>query len=193
MKKLFLPFVLIALFVMPVIGQNTFNKGDRVINLSLGLGNRIYSGAAYSKVTPALAGSFEVGVKDELFDENSSLGVGGYIGYTGSQYTYGPGYGWKYSDLIIGARGSVHYQLVENLDSYAGAMLGYDIVSSKTFGSGIYTSNATSSGFDFALYVGGRYYFNEKVAGLLELGYGIAYFNIGVAIKLKSCSINSGE
>ena len=184
MKKLFLPFVLIALFVMPSMGQNTFNKGDKVLNLTAGLGNRLYSGAAYSKITPALAGSFEVGVKDDLFDENSSLGIGGYVGYTGAEYNFGPEYGWKYTDIIIGARGSVHYQFIESLDSYAGLMLGYDIVSSKTFGTGTVVGNATASGFDFALYVGGRYYFTEKIAGLLELGYGIAYFNVGVAIKL---------
>ena len=183
MKKLFLLFILVAIMEIPSHSQNTFNKGDKVVNLTIGLGNRLYSGTAYSNITPAIAGSFEVGVKDELFDENSSLGVGGYVGYTGAEFSYGPGYGWKYTDVIIGARGSVHYQFIESLDSYAGLMLGYDIVSSKTFGTGTF-GDATSSGFDFALYAGGRYYFTEKIAGLLELGYGIAYFNVGVAIKL---------
>lgn len=184
MKKLILPFVLIALFILPGIGQNTFVMGDKVLNLSVGLGNRLYSGAAYSNITPAIAGSIEVGIKDDLFDEYSSLGVGAYVGYTGAKYTYGPGYGWKYSDIVLGARGSVHYQFIESLDSYAGVMLGYDIVNSKTFGNGTVIGNATGSGFDFALYVGGRYYFTEQIAGLLELGYGIAYFNVGVAIKI---------
>ena len=184
MKKIILLLIVTALFIMQGNAQNTFNKGDKVVNLTVGLGNRLYSGGAYSKITPALAGSFEVGVKDELFDENSSLGVGGYIGYTGAEYNFGSGYGWKYTDLVIGARGSVHYQFIENLDSYAGVMLGYDIVSSKTFGSGTFVGNATASGFDFALYAGGRYYFTERIAGVLELGYGIAYFNVGVAIKL---------
>lgn len=183
MKKLFLPLILIALFVLPSQAQNTFVKGDRVVNLTVGLGNRLYSGAAYSNITPALAGSFELGVKDDLFDENSSLGVGAYVGYTGAEFSYGPGYGYKYSNIIIGARGAVHYQLIESLDSYAGLMLGYNIVSDKTFGTGTF-GNPDASEFDFALYVGGRYYFTERIAGVLELGYGISYFNIGVAIKL---------
>ena len=184
MKKYFLSLIAIALFALPGQAQNTFNKGDKVLNLAIGLGNRLYSGSAYSKITPAISGSFEVGVIDELFDENSSLGVGGYVGYTSAEYTYGPGYGWKYTDIVIGARGLVHYQLVDDLDSYAGAMLGYDIVSSKTFGTGVFDGSASASGVDFALFVGGRYYFTEKIAGLLELGYGIAYLNLGVAIKL---------
>lgn len=184
MKKLFLSLVVIALFLLPGQAQNTFNYGDKVVNLGIGLGSRIYSGSAYSKITPAISGSFEVGIKDDLFDEYSSLGVGGYMGYTSAEYTYGPGYGWKYTDFVIGARGLVHYQLIDDLDSYAGAMLGYDIVSSKTFGNGTFAGSASSSGLDVALFIGGRYYFTEKIAGLLELGYGIAYLNIGVAIKL---------
>ncbi|HAH23767.1 MAG TPA: hypothetical protein DCL77_08420, partial [Prolixibacteraceae bacterium] len=95
-----------------------------------------------------------------------------------------PGYGWKYSDIIIGARGAVHYQFIDHLDTYAGLMLGYDIVSSKTFGTGVFSGNATSSGFKFDVFVGGRYYFTDKFAGLVELGSGISYVNIGVAIKL---------
>lgn len=184
MKKYFLSLIAMAFFALPSQAQNTFVKGDKVVNLAIGLGNRLYSGNSYSSITPAISGSFEVGVIDELFDENSSLGVGGYVGYTSATYTYGSGYGWKYSDIIIGARGSVHYQLVDNLDSYAGVMLGYDIVSAKTFGTTVFDGGATASGVDFALYVGGRYYFTEKIAALLELGYGIAYLNLGVAIKL---------
>ena len=111
MKKFFLPLLALALFVVPATAQNTFNKGDKVVNLTVGLGNGLYSGSAFSNVTPAIASSFEYGVKDELFDENSSLGVGGYLGYTGPKYDSGLGFGWKYSDIIIGARGAVHYQV----------------------------------------------------------------------------------
>ena len=67
-------------------------------------------------------------------------------------------------------------------------MLGYDIVSAKSFGTfggmGVFNENASGSAFNFEAFVGGRYYFTDKLAGLLELGSGIAYVNIGVAIKL---------
>ncbi|MGE5395421.1 MAG: hypothetical protein ACM3P1_11810 [Candidatus Saccharibacteria bacterium] len=184
MKKFLLPLIAIALFVMQGYSQNAFVKGDKVVNLSIGLGSGLYKGSGYSNVTPAIAGSYEIGVVDNLFDENSSLGVGGYLGYTGAKYNFGAGYGWKYSDIIIGARGAVHYQFVDRLDTYAGLMLGYDIVSSKTYGTGVFSGNASTSGFVLPVFVGGRYYFSDKFAGLVELGTSISYLNIGVAIKL---------
>ena len=178
MKRI-LPF-LIALFItVSANAQNTFNEGDNVLNLGIGLGSTLYTGAFYSSSIPPISASYEVGVKDELFDENSSLGVGGYLGYSSSNYRYS-GYNSGFSNFILGARGSVHYQLIDQLDTYAGLMLGYRIVSWNNDG----LSSAASSGFTSAFYVGGRYYFNETFAGMLELGYGIAYLNIGVAIKL---------
>ena len=184
MKKFFLPLIVIALFVMQGNSQNTFNKGDKVVNLTVGFGNHLYSGSGFSNVTPALAGSFEVGVKDELFDANSSLGIGGYVGYTSAKSNYA-GAGFKYSDIILGVRGALHYQLVEKLDTYAGLMLGYDIVSAKYYGTiGAYSGNATASKLAFSFFLGGRYYFNDRFAGLVELGVGITNLNIGVAIKL---------
>lgn len=183
MKKFILPFILIAFFVMQGRAQNTFVMGDNVLNLTVGFGNSIYSGGAYSNTTPAIAASYERGVMDDVFDPYSSIGVGGYLGYTGSEFTYGPGYGWDYTSFIIGARGSLHYQVIDQLDSYTGLMLGYNIVSTKTFGSGPFNTDASGSELIVAWYLGGRYYFTESVAGLLELGFGVAYVNVGVAIK----------
>lgn len=182
MKKFLLPLVAVALFVMQGYSQDIFVKGDRVVNLSVGLGSGLYRGSAFSDVTPAIAGSFEVGVIDNLFDENSSLGVGGYLGYTGARQNFAGGY-FKYSDIILGARGAVHYQFIDKLDTYGGLMLAYDIVSSKTTGTA-FDASASSSGFVLDIFVGGRYYFTDQVAGLVEIGSGIAYFNIGIAYKL---------
>lgn len=182
MKKFLLPLIAIALFIMQGYSQDIFIKGDRVLNLSVGLGSGLYRGSAYSSVTPAIAASYEVAVKDELFDANSSLGVGGYLGYTGAKQNFSGG-NYKYSDIILGARGAVHYQFIDNLDTYAGLMLGYDIVNSKTTGTSIDVS-ASASGFVLDIFVGGRYYFSDNIAGLVEIGSGISYFNIGVAIKL---------
>jgi hypothetical protein len=64
-------------------------------------------------------------------------------------------------------------------------MLGYDIVSAKSFGTmGTYAGSATASGLAYSWFLGGRYYFNEKFAGLLELGYGISYITVGLAIDI---------
>ncbi|MFW6289676.1 MAG: hypothetical protein ACOC0R_01810, partial [Mariniphaga sp.] len=88
-----------------------------------------------------------------------------------------------FSNFLLGARGALHYQFIEQLDTYAGLMLGYRVVSWNTSASGVNFATAAASGFLSAFYIGGRYYFNENIAAMLELGYGIAYLNLGVAIK----------
>lgn len=185
MKKRILS-VLFALFLTASLSaQNTFNEGDKVLNLGLGFGSSLYTGAYYTNKIPPVSASFEIGIKDELFDENSSLGVGGYLGYTGAKWEY-QGWGWKYSSFIIGGRGALHYQFIDNFDTYTGLMLGFDVVSSSSYGSqGMWDQHSNaSSGLTYSWFVGGRYYFSEQFAGLIELGYGVAYLNIGIAIKL---------
>jgi len=44
--------------------------------------------------------------------------------------------------------------------------------------------SASNSSMAFAFYLGGRYYINDKFGVMAELGYGIAYLNIGVALRL---------
>jgi hypothetical protein len=176
---------LLLLSAITLTAQNTFNKGDKVLNLAVGIGNRLYTGSHYSGLTPPISASLEVGVKDNLFDDKSSLGIGGFVGYAGAKWDQA-GHGWKYSDYILGVKGALHYQLIDKLDTYTGILLGYDIVSAKWYGSGSeWVNTGSSSGFAWSWFLGGRYYFTDKVAGLIELGYGISYFKVGVALKLK--------
>jgi hypothetical protein len=164
-------------------GQNTFNKGDKVVNLGIGFGSTIYNGSHFTSKTPPISGTFELGIKDNLFDEKSSLGVGGYLGYRGAKWEES-GWGWKYTSIVIGIRGAVHYQLIDQLDTYTGIMLGYNISSASAFGTSNPGTSASSGGLTASWYVGGRYYFTDKIAGMVELGYGVAILNLGVAIKL---------
>ncbi|MBD8387395.1 hypothetical protein [Dysgonomonas sp. BGC7] len=186
MKKIVLTFVCILTSFMVASAQNTFSKDDKVINVGIGFGSTLHTGSGYSTKIPPITGSFEVCIIDELFDSKSSLGVGGYVGYASSEYKYSIGYisefKYKYSDFIIGARGALHYQLVDKLDTYAGLALGYDIVSGST--SGAYDGySASASGIDFGAFLGARYYFTDKLAGMAELGYDLAVFKIGIAYK----------
>ena len=185
MRKFLLTLLVSGMLVFSAQAQNTFGKGDMVLNLGLGLGSTLYSGSHYTNRTPPISASFEVGVKDQLFDEKSSLGIGGYLGYTGAKWDY-QGWGWNYTSIIIGPRGILHYQLLDKLDSYTGLLLAYNVVSSKTFGSSGMWNNysASASGLTFSWFLGGRYYFNNNIAGLLELGYGVSYLNLGVAFRL---------
>lgn len=163
-------------------------KGDKILNLGLGLGSALYHGSYYKTSVPPISASFEVIIKDDLFDSKGAIGIGGYLGYSAnkSTYNYGGGtYGWKYSNIIIGPRGYLHYNLMDKLDTYAGAMVGYWISSNKEYGT-IQTGYSAGSygGVIFSGFIGARYFFNDNLAGMVELGSGIAYLNLGVALKL---------
>jgi hypothetical protein len=161
-------------------------KGDKILNLGLGLGSRLYSGSYYTGTVPPVSASLEFVTKDDLFDGKGALGFGGYIGYSAYKWEYN-NWGWKYTNTIIGPRGTLHYNFIDKLDTYTGLLLGYNIVTSKEFGNSIpgYDYSSSSSGIIWSWYAGGRYYFTDKLAGMLELGYGISYLNIGIAFKIK--------
>ncbi len=184
MKKL-LVFTVALLFTLPVLRaqESMFNLGDNVLNLGIGLGNTLYSGSYYTKGVPPVSVSFEHAVADEIL-EKGVIGVAGYLGYSSYKYDY-LGWGYKYSNIIVGAGGLFHYPLVDKLDTYAGVLLGYNIASATEFGTPTgWDYGATSGGFIFSGFVGARYYFAEQFAAFAQLGYGIAYLTLGVSIRL---------
>ena len=185
MKKLFITLS-IAVLCAPFISaqENIFKVDDKVVNLGLGIGSTFYTGRYYKSSVPPLSVSFEKGIKDEVL-EKGVIGVGGYLGYSAYKYQVLE-WGWKYTTIILGARGSFHYPLVDNIDTYTGILIGYQIVSSKEFGtftSGL-NNSAAGSRVIWSWYAGGRYYFSEKMAVMAEIGYGITYLNLGVALNL---------
>ena len=185
MKKFTSILLVSFLFISFLTAQDMhFSKGDKVVNLGIGLGSRLYTGLYYTGSVPPVSISFEKGIKDNIL-EKGVIGVGGYLGYSAYKWEYS-GYGWKYSNIIIGARGNFHYPLVDKLDTYLGLLIGYNIVTTKEFGTNTsgFTYNTSSGGVVWSGYIGGRYYFNEKIAGLIELGSGISYLTLGVGIKL---------
>lgn len=181
MKKVILS--LLSLLVVSAVSAQSFNKGDKVLNLGIGLGSTVYSGSGYKITIPPVSASFEYGVVDNLFDEKSSIGVGGYLGYTASKYEWGTNYDYKYSSAIVGVRGSFHYSFIEKLDTYTGLSLGYNIVSAKSDYKELGSYSAQGSEMYLGWYLGARYYFKETFGVMAELGYDIAYLNIGVAFK----------
>jgi hypothetical protein len=189
MKKVLLFFAAIFL-----VSQFNFSqdlpvvKGDKIINAGIGFGSALYSGTGWSSTIPPLSVSFEQIIMDEVIDKGL-IGVGGYVGYASYKWEYnymGYDWGYKYSNFILGARGTFHYPLIKKLDTYTGLMIGFEVVSAKEFGDidPLYSYDVSQSGLVWSWYAGGRYFFNEKWAGMLELGYGITYLNLGVALKL---------
>lgn len=178
MKKIIIS--LLGLLVFAGASAQSFNKGDVVLNLGVGFGNTLY-GSGYKMTVPPLSASFEYGIVDNLFDEKSSIGVGGYFGYAASKYDW-HNVDYKISSAIIGARGSFHYSFVEKLDTYTGLSLGYNIVSHKDKDNNGW-DGVKSSALYLGWYAGARYYFTDSFAVMGEVGYDVAYLNVGVAFK----------
>lgn len=156
-------------------------KGEKIINVGIGFIKTFPRGNLEKLTLPPIPISFEYIVKDELFDANSSLGLGGIIGYTSAKHDY---WNIKYSRLIIGARGYIHYAFVDKLDTYSGIMLGYKSDVTKYSNSGSPNSKFTDGKPTLNLFAGCRYFFNDKIGGMAELGWGTSIVTLGVAIKL---------
>ena len=149
MKKILLLFVIA--FAVSEMANAQHAAGDKNLNLGVGLGNQL---AAGSGIIPPVSASFEVGIKD-------NISVGGYLGFTASEFDWGGAEPWKYRYTIIGARGSYHVDLLgnEKIDTYGGVMLGYYIFSADWGNSGIKGTGASSA--FFSAFVGGRYAFSQ--------------------------------
>ena len=167
--------------------QSAFAKGDKVINLGVGLPTYL-GGSGYSMSMPLISGSFEYGIVDNLIDGKASVGVGGYVGYTANKYTYKylDNFGYKYSYFIIGPRGAFHYSPIPALDAYGGGMFGYTVIGSSSFGTFHESDtkyNVNDSNISYSVFVGARYYFADGISAFTELGYGIAPIEIGISFK----------
>jgi hypothetical protein len=182
MKKLTLLFVAVVFSLSQMYAQeSTFAKGDKVLNLGIGFGGR-YTGTGMTTSVPPIGASFEVGVKDGVL-EKGSIGVGGMLAYSSHKWEYS-GWGWKYTSIVIGARGTFHYPLANKLDTYTGLLLGYDISTAKEFGvSSGYNYDSSYGGLTYAWFAGARYYFSDAFAAFAELGVGVTILNIGVTLK----------
>lgn len=175
MKKLFASIFACLIFATASIAQSeNFNKGDKIINAGIGFINTLNTGSYWKTKVPPISGSFEYAIIDNLFNDRSGIGVGAYVGYSSQKYEYYNS-SISYSDLVIGARGSFHYQFVNKLDTYAGLMIGYDIVSGD--------GDAISSGVALGYYIGARYYFTDNFAVMSEIGDNIALITLGVSFK----------
>jgi hypothetical protein len=179
MKRILLISVLLVLALSISFGQMAYKKGDQVANLGIGLGG--FAGA-YGSGGIAITGGYESGITE-------NISIGGTVGYSSSSETVWGDYGWKYTYILIAARGAYHYDLLHNpnIDTYGGILLGYNIVSSKVTGTLPYYgwdgSSASASFLEFGIFVGGRYYFDPHWAVQAELGYGLGILNVGIAYK----------
>ncbi|PZX46447.1 hypothetical protein [Algoriphagus chordae] len=180
MKKFIIIFMLAL--CLPFIGSaQEFQKGSKVISLGLGLGSSVGHDLTYGSQIPTISAQYEQGVWD--IGGPGVISLGGYIGF--KSYSNNADIGkskWNYT--LVGVRSAYHFNMLEvdNLDLYAGAMLGFYFENySGPSGS---TYNANNS-VGLSLYAGGRYYFSDNFGGFAEVGYGVSYLTVGVAFKLQ--------
>lgn len=191
MKKIFKIIVVglaLALFIPTTsVKAQPFDQGDIVISAGIGLGATWYTGTYYKTTVPPIWLTGDYCLMEDLGPGN--LGVGAYLGYSAYKSTWHyltETYGWKYTTFIIGVRGTYHFvDLVNNLDLYGGILLGGRILSSKYYGSDLYSSyhSATGSGVAYSFFAGARYLFTPNIGVMAELGYGIAYLSLGVSFR----------
>ncbi len=171
------PLALFAVLILAsgvAVGQNAYMKGNNLIHGGIGFG---LAGIFGDATIPPITVGYEMG-----FEEKISLG--GLVGYSGSTFK-GFGWEWKYSYILIGARGAYHFlENNKDWDAYGGVLLGYNIVSVSESGAAGFGISAGTSYLLFGLYGGGRYYLNPRLSLYGELGYGAGFVTVGVAYKL---------
>ncbi len=185
MKKVLFSLIAVLLFSTVLLSaKGPYTRDHSDLNIGVGFGSTLYGDAAI----PPITASYEIPLPvDSPSDITKKISVGGVAGIsmTESDYYFGT---YSYTHIIIGARGSYHFYNEGNIDAYGGLMIGYNIVSSsyesKSGHSDYGHSTSAGSGITYSAYVGGRYYFSDSFGAFLELGYGLAYLNLGVTLKL---------
>ncbi len=189
MKNLIFALTCIAalLFTNQTIAQNAnFSKGQTDINIGIGLFATMY-GSGVNTSIPPVGFSLDKGITDKF-------SVGGYLGFSTAKsdvisFSDGTEASWKFKYIVVGARGSYHFKLIDKMDTYAGLMLGWN-AAKATFSSNdpaleaLIDTEPSAGGFTWAAHIGARYSINEKIGAFAELGYGVSVLTIGATIKL---------
>jgi opacity protein-like surface antigen len=127
---------------------------------------------------PPISATAEYGITDEI-------SVGGYVATALSTVHFNTGaQSYNVGDIrhvIIGGRGLYHFDLLPSLDTYAGAMLGYNSVSTHDDGA----TTAQKSDITYTVMAGARYRLANTLGTFLELGYGVSVVNIGINLKFN--------
>jgi hypothetical protein len=181
MRKFFAVFVLgVILNSACVFAQTSFLPGgnpnfkgkDLYVGAHLGLGGGFYGGLG-----PVV--NVEYGIL-------SNLGITGSVGFFGYSYQPAATYTWTYTQIPIIVGANYHFDLlkVKQLDTWVGVGFGY-VVASWTSTDAAFNTFSSGSYFTWDGRLGARYYFSDKLAAKVELGYwALGYLRVGVDFKL---------
>lgn len=188
LHKLALKTTFIALLFLTTLHcfsqNNHFKKGQATLQAGIGFISTLDNtnnnglGISYPLTVPPLSLVADVGITDEI-------SIGGYLATAKSNVYYQDLFQkiklGTLSHFIIGVRGLYHFQLLDALDTYGGAMLGYNALKAK----GYDDSEGKDAGITYTLLVGARYPFAKRAGAFIEIGYGVSAINIGLALQVK--------
>jgi hypothetical protein len=187
MKKAILLFIFNFIIGISFGQLSQFKKGQTDLQFGVGLVSTL-NAAIYDAsngdikekwTTPPVSLSIDYGVTDEI-----SIGL--YLGKAASTIKILGDEAEKDKYTIIGIRGLYHFEVHEKFDTYGGLMLG--VTSLKWTQPNYFDEDdpykGTKSLLGYQLVLGGRYRFQQNAGVFLELGYGVAIFNLGLNIKL---------
>lgn len=158
MKKIILFALLLSATVWASAQEPVFVKGDRAVNLGVGL-------TRFGMVSV----SAEQGIYDGIL-ETGCIGAGIYAG---------AGYSFWSADFnfVGGLRGTFHYPIIEKFDTYVGVDVGIQY--------NLDLNSADNLWPDGGGFLGARYAYSEKFSLFLEVGYSsIGYLVGGLAFRL---------
>lgn len=163
---------LFALCVSSLVFAQEFEIGDNIISGRIGIGSSFGDGGSGN---PGYSIDYERGIWDVGEDV---ISLGGYLGV--KTFDFNGIIDGKATYTIIGVRGAYHFNSLnlEDFDIYGGAMVSLNSVSFSGVG------NTLGSNLGLTIFGGGRYYFSDNWAASVELGYGVAFVNLGVSYKL---------
>jgi hypothetical protein len=186
-KNTILVFAVLALLLFSTASLNlqaqSFEKGDKDINLTIGFLSSWYENHYFHASIPQIAISGDYGLRDDWGP--GVFGVGAFISLTTYKYRWSIYEDGKYTYINIAARATYHYQFVKKLDTYGGVLLGVQIRRFKEpEGYPAYYNSRAGVGAMGTLFVGAKYYVTDKFSILSEICiYDAALFNIGAGFK----------
>ncbi len=177
MKKIFLLAALSLILGANhcVLAQAVFDKGDKAINLGIGL--------------------FALGANASVeFGMQKNIGIGAYFGYeriSTGLIGAAVGVNFGYNKLNLGVRGAYHLGEVLNMkdekfDFYVAGGVGVSIDNGYADAYNVFTNEfnyRTRVRPQILIRPGVRYYFSEKTAGWAEIGTGGSWLQGGIAFK----------
>jgi hypothetical protein len=179
MKKIALIIISIVI-AFQLNAAQPFGPQDKLVGFAVGIGNTL----PYSMRIPSFIFNYEMCVSPKL--GIGYIGAGFHTGmvFNKDKWNYlGDEVGWNYMYIPMAATGAYHFDLVSNLDIYAGLGLGYYFGIASEIGDANLTKPTGLGGFYHTVFAGVRYYVKPNIGLMAELGDGAAILKVGVAYK----------